>query len=182
MERDKFWEESVPKELPYTLAALPFRHQSDLSFSARQHREPQPQSSVYMFRPRGEELRKASVPSLHSFVSSIKGVLRRTSTGGASIWSSETGVGSVIPERRFLSSTPICDQLNFPKKSSICSTAQNLLKHGVISELEEQPAVTERKERKKGVSEGKVTRQHVALRQTELEVRILAIYVNRLQI
>ena len=32
MERDKFWSVSVPKELPYTVAALPFRHQSDLSF------------------------------------------------------------------------------------------------------------------------------------------------------
>ena len=54
-----------------------------------------------------------------------------------------------------------------------------MLKHGVISELEEQPAVTERKERKKGVSEGKVTRQHVDLRQTELRVRILAICLKK---
>lgn len=29
MEQDVFWEESVPKELPYTREALPFRHETD---------------------------------------------------------------------------------------------------------------------------------------------------------
>ena len=151
MERDKFWSVSVPKELPYTVAALPFRHQSDLSFCCPS--QDQDQAPVYMFKAR-EELRKASVRSLHSIVSSIKGaVCRRTSTSLASIWSSEVGLGSAIPDARFLNSTPICESSNYLRKPSSCSTVAvpNFLKHAVISEVEE-----EKKERKKGFSHGKI--------------------------
>ena len=114
MERDKFWSVSVPKELPYTVAALPFRHQSDLSFLCPS--QVQDEAPVYMFKAR-EELRKASVRSLHSIVSSIKGaVCRRTHTSLASIWSSEAGLGSVIPDTRFLNSTPLCEPSNSLRK------------------------------------------------------------------
>ena len=152
MERDKFWSVSVPKELPYTVAALPFRHQSDLSFLSPSHA--QEEAPVYMFKAR-EELRKASVRSLHSIVSSIKGaVCRRTSTSLASIWSSEA-----MPDARFLNSTPICEASNYLRKPSSCSTVAvavpNFVKHAVISELEEE-AASERKERKKGFSHGKM--------------------------
>ena len=157
MERDKFWSVSVPKELPYTVAALPFRHQSDLSFLSPSHA--QEEAPVYMFKAR-EELRKASVRSLHSIVSSIKGaVCRRTSTSLASIWSSEAGLGSAIPDARFLNSTPICEASNYLRKPSSCSTVAvavpNFVKHAVISELEEE-AASEKKERKKGFSHGKM--------------------------
>ena len=154
MERDKFWSVSVPKELPYTLAALPFRHQSDLSFCLPS--QDQDEVPVYMFKAR-DQLRKASVRSLHSIVSSIKGaVCRRTSTSLASIWSSsEAGLGSVIPDARFLNSTPICES-SYPRKPSSCSTVAvpNFIKHAVISEVEEDS--TEKKERKKGFSHGKM--------------------------
>ena len=33
MEKDIFWDESVPKELPYTIAALPFRKETDMSIT-----------------------------------------------------------------------------------------------------------------------------------------------------
>ena len=33
MEQDIFWDESVPKELPYTIAALPFRKETDMSIT-----------------------------------------------------------------------------------------------------------------------------------------------------
>ena len=148
MERDKFWSVSVPKELPYTVAALPFRHQSDLSFLSPS--PAQEEAPVYMFKAR-EELRKASVRSLHSIVSSIKGaVCRRTSTSLASIWSSE-----VMPDARFLNSTPICES-SYPRKPSSCSTVAvpNFIKHAVISEVEEE--ATEKKERKKGFFHGKM--------------------------
>ena len=154
MERDKFWSVSVPKELPYTVAALPFRRQSDLSFCCPSQEHDQ--APVYMFKAR-EELRKASVRSLHSIVSSIKGaVCRRTSTSLASIWSSETGLGSAIPDARFLNSTPICESSNYLRKPSSCSTVAipNFLKHAVISEVEEE--ANEKKERKKGFSHGKM--------------------------
>ena len=154
MERDKFWSVSVPRELPYTLAALPFRHQSDLSFCCPG--QDQDQAPVFMFKPR-EQLRKASVRSLHSIVSSIKGaVCRRTSTSLASIWSSEAGLGSAISDARFLNSTPICDSSNYLRKPSSCSTVAvpNFIKHAVISEVEEE--ASEKKERKKGFSHGKV--------------------------
>ena len=150
MERDKFWSVSVPRELPYTLAALPFRHQSDLSFCLPS--QDQDEVPVYMFKAR-EQLRKASGRSLHSIVSSIKGaVCRRTSTSLASIWSSE----AAIPDARFLNSTPICESSSYPRKPSSCSTVAvpNFVKHAVISEVEEE--ATDRKERKKGFSHGKV--------------------------
>ena len=134
MERDKFWSVSVPRELPYTLAALPFRHQSDLSFCLPS--QDQDEVPVYMFKAR-EQLRKASGRSLHSIVSSIKGaVCRRTSTSLASIWSSE----AAIPDARFLNSTPICESSSYPRKPSSCSTVAvpNFVKHAVISEVEEE--------------------------------------------
>ena len=154
MERDKFWSVSVPKELPYTVAALPFRHQSDLSFLCPS--QVQDEAPVYMFKAR-EELRKASVRSLHSIVSSIKGaVCRRTHTSLASIWSSEAGLGSVIPDTRFLNSTPLCEPSNYLRKPSTGSAVAvpNFVKHAVISEVEEE--ANEKKERKKGFSHGKM--------------------------
>ena len=42
MERDKFWHQSVPKELPYTIAALPFRHETDMSITDKDGENPAP--------------------------------------------------------------------------------------------------------------------------------------------
>ena len=33
MERDKWWDDSVPKELPYTIAALPFRNETNMTIT-----------------------------------------------------------------------------------------------------------------------------------------------------
>ena len=33
MEEDKWWNESVPHELPYTIAALPFRRETDMAIT-----------------------------------------------------------------------------------------------------------------------------------------------------
>ena len=33
MEEDKWWYESVPQELPYTIASLPFRRETDMAIT-----------------------------------------------------------------------------------------------------------------------------------------------------
>ena len=65
-EKDKFWTSSVPKELPYTVASLPFRPETSLS-------------GVIVTKEKsnneGEELKR--YPSLYSVVSGIKQSLFR---------------------------------------------------------------------------------------------------------
>ena len=103
MERDKFWDNSVPKELPYTIAALPFRRETD-PFSLSGEHPKDDDVPVYMFNgnamPRSTPLpgirRYSSAFSVHtisnSILSSIKGVMmgRRTSDT-YSEWSHEAG-------------------------------------------------------------------------------------------
>ena len=40
MERDKWWDDSVPKELPYTISALPFRHETDMALTDKDDEAP----------------------------------------------------------------------------------------------------------------------------------------------
>ena len=90
MEMDKFWESSVPKELPYTIAALPFRRETD-PFSLTKQSSKEDDIPVYMFNgnamprstPLPGSLRRPSVFSLpqiyrqtsisNSILSSIRG-------------------------------------------------------------------------------------------------------------
>ena len=108
MERDKFWESSVPKELPYTIAALPFRRETDPFsltkdssnvdvpvnlFNGNASRQ---LSSRQLSTPLPGFLRRPSVFSVSrqaSFLSSIRGAMmgRRTSDT-YSEWSHEAGM------------------------------------------------------------------------------------------
>ena len=100
MERDKFWDESVPKELPYTIAALPFRKETNMSMTEEENNIP-----VFTFNGPGlfhgpveKSARKYSTPSLPSASTSIFSSLKGVMMGGRkhsrtdSLWSTETGI------------------------------------------------------------------------------------------
>ena len=107
MERDKFWDSSVPKELPYTIAALPFRRETD-PFSLSREYSKDFDNPVYMFN--GNAMQRStplpglrrhssgfSIPSIsNSILSSIKGVMMgRRNSEAYSEWSHEAGVYSI---------------------------------------------------------------------------------------
>ena len=101
MERDKWWDDSVPKELPYTISALPFRHETDMALTDKEEEAP-----VFLVPPpahgQQDSARKLSSHSHHShhsfhsvsasIFSSIKGAMfgRKHSTAD-SVWSTEAG-------------------------------------------------------------------------------------------
>ena len=111
MEMDKFWENSVPKELPYTIAALPFRRETD-PFTLTKQSSKEDDIPVYMFNGKGSTplpgaLRRPSVFSLANFssqrstsnsiLSSIRGVMMgRKTSDSYSEWSHETGRDFVL--------------------------------------------------------------------------------------
>ena len=107
MEMDKFWESSVPKELPYTIAALPFRRETD-PFSLTKQSSKEDDIPVNIFNGNGSTLhpgdfRRPSVISLaqfsrkrsisNSIISSIRRVVvGRKTSDSYSEWSHEAGI------------------------------------------------------------------------------------------
>ena len=74
-EKDKFWENSVPTELPYTIASLPFRMETPIAPLCKVNENDAP---IYLNGQREKEtgfLKK--YPSLNSVVSSIKDAVFR---------------------------------------------------------------------------------------------------------
>lgn len=98
MERDKFWDDSVPKELPYTIEALPFRHETDISMTEKDH-------DVPVFRinghgPSSHIHRKFSTHSLHSVSTSIFSSIKDAMVGRKhsrtdSLWSHDHDAGAL---------------------------------------------------------------------------------------
>ena len=139
-EKDKFWEQSVPCELPYTIASLPFRTETPLENQtcSRGGRAP-----IYLSRG---NLRPA--PSLTSVVSSIRSDILQTfmrdtrlccrsaiagprhlgrQSSNASLWSVETG-GTV--------------HSSYGRRISLFSeTAPRIGRLGALNEQEIEPQV-----------------------------------------
>ena len=91
MERDKWWDVSVPRELPYTISALPFRHETDMSIVENEDAGPALMLDVPKLH--GRKISNHSLQSISaSIFSSIKGaVLGRKHSRSDSIWSADTG-------------------------------------------------------------------------------------------
>ena len=91
MEKDKWWDVSVPRELPYTISALPFRHETDMSIVEEEDTGPAIMLDVPKWH--GRKISNHSLPSVSaSIFSSIKGaVLGRKHSTSDSIWSADTG-------------------------------------------------------------------------------------------
>ena len=124
MERDKFWESSVPKELPYTIAALPFRRETDPFSLSKSSRDID--IAVYMFN-RNTMPRSTPLPGLirhpsdfsltpsrqtsmsNSIISSIRGAMMgRKTSESYSEWSHEAGmyiIHGVMEEKLFFKVT-----------------------------------------------------------------------------
>ena len=106
MERDKWWDVSVPRELPYTISALPFRHETDMSLVEDEYEDAGPVLMLDVPKWHGRKISNHSLPSVSaSILSSIKGaVLGRKHSTSDSIWSADTGPQDPC---HFLNSTKI---------------------------------------------------------------------------
>lgn len=91
MERDKWWDVSVPRELPYTISALPFRHETDMSMVEDEDVGPALMLDVPKWH--GRKISTNSLQSISaSIFSSIKGaVFGRKHSRSDSICSADTG-------------------------------------------------------------------------------------------
>ena len=128
MEKDKWWDDSVPKELPYTIAALPFRHETNMSMTEDEI-GPTLMLDVPKWHTPGRKSSHASI-----FSSIKEAVLGRKHSTPESIWSADTGPGSQ-DYCHFLNSTRIEPGVHSHRRVSTCSTVNNFIpKLNVIEE------------------------------------------------
>jgi hypothetical protein len=86
-EKDKFWERSVPTELPYTIASLPFRREPTIENTPSRVDD----APIYMSARKQKDTESLrQFPSLTSMVSGIKGAVLRRPSINSSVWSLET--------------------------------------------------------------------------------------------
>ena len=148
MERDKFWHQSVPKELPYTIAALPFRHETDMTITERDCETPAP--LFHGSRPASSwthhipDIRKIS--STLSFFRKVSHpasicsdfIKHKQSCQESVVSTDHGGIHLQVPghDHKHHYSTP--DHGHMPvKRLSVCSAVPNFTKHAVISEHDE---------------------------------------------
>ena len=93
MERDKWWDDSVPRELPYTISALPFRHETDMSIVEDEGEDTGPTLMLDVPKWNSRKISNHSIPSVSaSIFSSLKeAVMGRKHSTSDSLWSADTG-------------------------------------------------------------------------------------------